>query len=209
MRFHVVRLRRCVITARFTSISWWQLFVTIGLIIILVLIMFVWLLPSNYSDSQDDTTADDLFPDYFGNHVTVYDYKATDYIVNKMVAASIEHYFSDDHTSLSDPELWEYDKKAMVRWHAAAERGIMPADRQTFKLQKNVVVVQPAASSQEEIRLTTDEMTIYTKENIVDTDSPVTVIRQGSKLKTIGMKYFYRRNIVQLKSHVSGVAETW
>ena len=180
-----------------------------SLVTILVLIMFAWLLPSNHSDSQDNTTADDLFPDYFGDRITVYDYKATDHIVNKVVAATIEHYFSDDNTRLSYPQLWEYDMDAMPKWHIAAERGVMFADHQTFKLQQDVVVVRSAASPEEEIRLTTDEMTVYTKESIVDTDSPVTVIRQGSELKTIGMKYFYRRNIVQLKSHVSGIAESW
>lgn len=149
-------------------LNYQQLMIALGLLVVLALVVFIWMIPAQQSGKGQQQAIDNSIPDYFGDQVVSQKYDTQGLIVNKLQAATIKHYPLTDITWLTQPRLWEYNGANKVTWHAVSDKGEMLSDHKTFKLLGNVIVTQPATANQVEVRLKTNKMTVYTSGH--DTD---------------------------------------
>ena len=186
-------------------LNYQQLFIVLSLLIVFALVIFVWMIPAYRHDNRSEQIIDSSLPDAFGEQVISKKYNDAGLLVNKLQAATIEHYPFDGITWLTLPRLWGYGEANKINWHATSEKGKMFPDHKTFELLDNVVVTQSGQSGKAEVRVNTNKMTVYTNRHLAKTDEPVKITEPGRVVHTVGMTYDYKSNVVELKSHVRGV----
>lgn len=144
-------------------------------------------------------------PDFFSSNACVREFDEQGQLKSELTADRISHYPHNEITLLDSPELWNYSKKASV-WHTVADTGRILPDRETIELKKNVIMIQMKGDTQR-LRMDTDFLTIYSGQDIADTNQLVTITSSSGMMKADGMKAFYNQDVIQLKSRVRGIYE--
>ncbi|OQX37443.1 MAG: LPS export ABC transporter periplasmic protein LptC [Oceanospirillales bacterium LUC14_002_19_P2] len=145
-------------------------------------------------------------PDFFSYNAHVREFDEKGQLKSDLTADSISHFPHNEITLLASPDLWSYSENA-APWHTVADTGRILPDGETVELKKNVVMTQMEGDTQK-LRMDTDFLTIYSDQDFADTNRPVTIISPSGVMKANGMKAFYKRDFIQLKSRVRGVHES-
>lgn len=91
-------------------------------------------------------------------------------------------------------------------WQIEAEKGSLLQDDGLLYLTGNVRVYQQLG--ERETTLTTESLTLDNDQGIVYTEAPVTITDKIGVTRSIGMKAWIDKRIVELKSQVEGTYET-
>lgn len=146
-------------------------------------------------------------PDFFIHNANVVEYDKTGFLKGNLTAKEISHYPHNSITTLTYPDMWSY-KKDKSPWQTTADRGRILPDGETLELSKNVVIVQVDDANKPTQRVDTEFLTVYSALDYAETEEPVRLTNPMNVVNAVGMRAYYQRDFIQLKSRVKGIHET-
>lgn len=128
-------------------------------------------------------------PDYYlENFVTTKtDIKGN--LRSMLAATTMQHYPDNDSTYLTRPRFTQFTNN-LPYTQIEGQKGQISSNGEEVEFTKNVLVFRRALAGKPEMRLATDYLKIYAKQEIATTNSPV-LITQGTKtvIRGTGMVY--------------------
>ncbi|MTI14841.1 LPS export ABC transporter periplasmic protein LptC [Sansalvadorimonas verongulae] len=151
-------------------------------------------------------------PDFFVRNARVTEFGPEGELESVLVSDEISHFPHNDTTLLKNPDLLSYNGDPQVTgkqpWHTTADSGRVLPDGETVELIDNVVMVQRDAQGNPAQRVDTDFMTVYSGQEFAESNLPVRLTTPTSVVNAVGMRAFYKRDFIQLKSRVRSIHET-
>lgn len=128
-------------------------------------------------------------PDYFLENFVTTKTDVNGNIKTMLAATSMHHYPDDDSTFLTRPRFTQFTENKPST-QIEAQKGQISSNGEQVEFNNKVVVYKQANANRPDVRLTTDYLRIFAKQEIAKTDSAV-VITQGSKtvIRGTGMIY--------------------
>lgn len=128
-------------------------------------------------------------PDYYLENFVTTKTDANGHLKTMLAAVAMLHYPDDDSTYLTRPRFTQYfENKPYTQ--IEGQKGEISSNGEQVNFTNNVVVYRPAFGDRPDMRLTTDYLRVFAKQEIAKTDSPV-LITQGPKtiIRGTGMIY--------------------
>ena len=150
----------------------------------------------------------DKAPDFFTRNARMREYGPDGQLESTLNSRQISHFPHNGLTLLVEPDLWTYQEGNALPWHTTARNGRILPDGETVELIRNVVMIQVARNGSAEQRIDTDFLTVYSGQDFADTDEPARLTNATSVVNTVGMRAFYKRDFIQLKSKVRSIHES-
>ncbi|WP_281646650.1 LPS export ABC transporter periplasmic protein LptC [Parendozoicomonas sp. Alg238-R29] len=161
---------------------------------------------------KSQAAAENKAPDFFVRNARIKEFGPAGELESTLVSDEISHYPHNDITLLTQPDMWSYngdpEKTGKQPWHTTSDNGRILPDGETVELFDNVVMIQPDAQGNPEQRIDTDFMTVYSGQDFAETDLPVRLTSPTSVVNAVGMRTFYKRDFIQLKSRVRSIHES-
>ena len=128
-------------------------------------------------------------PDYYLENFVTTKTDVNGNIKTMLAATSMHHYPDDDSTFLTRPRFTQFTENKPST-QIEAQKGQISSTGEQVEFNNKVVVYKQANANRPDVRLTTDYLRIFAKQEIAKTDSAV-VITQGSKtvIRGTGMIY--------------------
>lgn len=146
-------------------------------------------------------------PDYIISDATLRKLDQTGRLQYTLKAADIRHYPDDDSTDMLKPDLvYLHDKKPPVTMRA--ERGHVSKDGEQVDLYGNVRIDRPASAIDEEMTVTTPQLTVLPDDEKAYTKSPVLITHGKSWIKGVGLQMDNREQTYVLESQAVAVLES-
>lgn len=141
--------------------------------------------------------------DYFVSdfHATIFDQQGKPYY--KLKASHMEHFADDETVAMQFPEI-EFLREAELPWIAVAESGTAYQDRDILLLKGKVTITHAAASENQRLTLTTQDLRIDLQKKIADTKAEVHVQTKSSTIMAQGMRLNLINNTLILDANVRG-----
>ncbi|MCL6268891.1 LPS export ABC transporter periplasmic protein LptC [Sansalvadorimonas sp. 2012CJ34-2] len=150
----------------------------------------------------------DKAPDFFTRNTKMREYGPNGRLESTLDSVEISHFPHNGVTLLTEPDMWSYQEDDILPWHSTAKNGRILPDGETVELIKDVVMIQVAPDGSAEQRIDTDFLTVYSGQDFADTDAPARLTNATSVVNTVGMRAFYKRDFIQLKSKVRSIHES-
>ena len=144
--------------------------------------------------------------DYFLVGADISQYGTNGSLVTTLESSSITHYPHNDTTLLQKPVMISYSNPEEV-FKSVSEYGKLLPGNRDLELWDDVVMTQTKLANNETLRMNTDFITIYSEQDMADTDRPVLITSTTSVTRAIGMTAYYKQGLLKLKSRVRGVHE--
>ena len=144
--------------------------------------------------------------DYFLVEADISQFDINGKLQYTLVSDSITYYPHNDTTLLRKPVMTSFSNPNEV-FRSVAEHGKLLPGNTDIELWDDVVMTQTKRVSNEVVQMDTDFITIYSEQELADTDRPVLITSQTSVTRAIGMTAYYKQGLVKLKSRVRGVHE--
>ena len=144
--------------------------------------------------------------DYFLVNADIKQYSESGELEYTLVSSSITHYPHNDNTLLQQPVMTNYTKPGEVFTSVSQSGKLLPGGND-LELWDDVVMTQTQLGSGKTVRMNTDFITIYSEQEMADTDRPVLITSSTSTTRAIGMTALYQQGLIKLKSRVRGVHE--
>ena len=161
---------------------------------------------------RDGSTRHD--PDLFLSDFKAVTFDARGLPRESLSAASAEHFPDNDSAELRAPKLslTETGRPTMT---ITADRGVIAGDREHGDFEGDVRVERAADLSRPNgsegpsgpVTLTTSLLHVFTREERVTTDRPVTVEEPRGIIRGRGLQFDNKAKRVQIQSHVSGTLQ--
>ena len=119
-----------------------------------------------------------------------------------MAAKRMLHYSDDDSTTLEEPRVTMLSP-GQPAIHAAAKHAIISSKGDEVILQDGVEMQRAANKRQGGFELQTDYLRIIPKQNLVDSDRPVTIVDAHNIVHAVGMELDNNTRILKLLSQVT------
>ncbi len=113
-----------------------------------------------------------------------------------------EYYKDKKESYLSSPHI-KYYKPCDAPWNMTAKSAVIE-DKEVIYMQGDVKMHQPSNNHRTETTITTSEVTVYPQKKYAITHKPVNLKQQGMSMRSIGAKFFYKENKLELLSHARG-----
>ncbi len=167
----------------------------------------------SYSMNNTDTVmAPDAFdkqaPDFFIQNSTITEFNEKGHLSSVLIAKEISHYPHNSMTILSYPDMWTYKEDGSNPWQTTADRGRILPDGTTLELSDNVVITQIDEMGKPAQRVDTEFLTVYSAQDYADTSKPVRLTNPTNVVNAVGMRAYYQRDFIQLKSRVNSIHES-
>ena len=144
--------------------------------------------------------------DYFLEQANILKYNEQGQLDYQLSSESISHYPHNETTLLSLPHMTSYRKPRQIT-ETDALNGKLLSGNETLILWDNVVMTQNTIKTGKKVRMDTEYLTLYSADGIAETDKPVLITSNNSTTRAIGMKTFYEKGLINLKSRVRGFHE--
>ena len=175
----------------------------------LILLLGYWLLhlenPGQIFSGKPQT--DNKSPDFFARNARIVEFDTDGVLDSTLVAEEISHFPHNQITLLDRPDLWTYSEDDQP-WNTTSDTGRILPDGETVELIDNVVMIQMDGQGKPEQRVDTEFMTVYSGQDLAETDLPIRLVNKTSVVNAVGMKAFYKQDFIQLKSRVRSLHET-
>ncbi|CAM3794639.1 LPS export ABC transporter periplasmic protein LptC [Parendozoicomonas haliclonae] len=165
-----------------------------------------WSYSTDNPTSMPRAAQEDKEPDFFIRDAFITEYDVNGALASTLESDEISHFPHNDTTLLKQPDLWTFEEDRQP-WHTTADNGRILPDGETVELIDNVVMIQQDGNGQSEQRVDTDFLTVYSGEDYADTDAPVRITNEPGVTTAVGMRAFYKRDFIQLKSKVNSIYE--
>ena len=157
---------------------------------------------------KPQTAQADKAPDFFTRNARMREYGPDGQLESTLDSQEISHFPHTGITLLAEPDMWNYQNGDKLPWHSTSQNGRILPDGETVELIKDVVMIQVAPDGSAEQRIDTDFLTVYSGQDFADTDAPARLTNATSVVNTVGMRAFYKRDFIQLKSKVRSIHES-
>ncbi len=144
--------------------------------------------------------------DYFLVNANIRQYNETGHLEYTLESSSITHYPHNDNTLLQKPVVNNYGKPGEV-FNSVSQSGKLLPGGNDLELWDNVIITQTQLDTGETVRVDTDFITIYSEQEIADTNRPVLITNRSGRTRALGMKALFQQGLIKLKSRVRGVHE--
>ncbi|OED41086.1 LPS export ABC transporter periplasmic protein LptC [Endozoicomonas sp. (ex Bugula neritina AB1)] len=144
--------------------------------------------------------------DYFLVSADIRQYNETGHLEYTLESSSITHYPHNDNTLLQQPVMLNYGNPGEV-FKSISQSGKLLPGGNDIELWDNVIMTQTQLTSGKTVRMDTDFITIYSEQEIAETDRPVLLTNSTGETRAIGMTALYKEGLIKLKSRVRGVHE--
>jgi lipopolysaccharide export system protein LptC len=150
-------------------------------------------------------------PDLFLQDFKAVTFDAKGKTRESLSAAKAEHFPDDDSAELAAPRL-SLTEPGHPTMTISADRGTIAGDRDRGDFTGHVRVereaetrpASPGATPSGPVTLTTDLLHVFTKEQRVQTDQPVTIEEPRGIIRGRGLEFDNKAKRVRIQSHVSG-----
>jgi len=130
-----------------------------------------------------------------------------------LLGETLTHFPDDDRAEIVEPEVTLHQSEQI--WNISADRGKFVQEAEVFTLSGGVDIIRTPtaksgakgdklAESSEQVRLRTEEVTLYLKSNEVKTDKPISIVAETWQLDAVGLQSSIDSGKLTLLSNVSG-----
>lgn len=114
----------------------------------------------------------------------------------------MENYKHLDLTTFQKPEYISY-RNGLPESKITGQRGEANTDSEKIIIQKNVVLTRLETTKKKELNLYTNQLNIFSKEEIITTDLPVKIIQEPNiEISGTGMRYDKKESTIKLLNNV-------
>jgi lipopolysaccharide export system protein LptC len=146
-------------------------------------------------------------PDYIVSEAVLRKLDQNGALKYTLKAVDIRHYPDDDTTDLTRPNVvYLHPSKPPVT--ISAERGHVSMDGDQVDLYDNVKIHRPASPKDDEMNVTTPQLTVLPDDEKAYTKSPVLITKGKSWLKGVGLQVNNREQTYVLESQAYAVLES-
>jgi lipopolysaccharide export system protein LptC len=145
-------------------------------------------------------TTDQNYPDAYAENLLAIQMDKEGLPSQELQSIYLLHYPKDNSVHLTRPFVTLYQLKNPP-WKLNALSSIVYPDQHIIKLTGQVKAHQAAGSKNVDTTLLTDQATIYTETKIVETDQPVTLLRPGLRIQSVGARANMKDGEVILSSN--------
>ncbi|MFV2060485.1 MAG: LPS export ABC transporter periplasmic protein LptC [Gammaproteobacteria bacterium] len=124
----------------------------------------------------------------------------------KLISPHLDHYPVNQITKIAEPELYIYNSKEYP-WKLIAKHAQITNKGNTIYFNGDVKLNKSSANSNENIVIMTDELSVFIKEQIAESDVKVTIIQGINRIQANGMKLNLENHTLELSSQVNGKYE--
>lgn len=195
-----------------------QLFNTLGMVVLAVAVFYslrYW--PQNLPllPAETDSAANNE-PDYSIEDFHAIDLDETGRLRYELTATHLVHYPAPERADLTAPEMVFYRNSADgghtgreaadAPWQLTAARGHIADAGERLDLEGGVRVARVGSDETNPLRMTmeTERLTVFGRQEIATTDSPVKMMANRSQLDGIGMQIDLKKGQMHLLSQVRG-----
>jgi len=141
-------------------------------------------------------------PDYYLENFVTTKTDVQGNLKSMLAATSMHHYPDDDSTFLTRPRFSQFTNNKLYT-QIEGQKGQISSNGEVVEFTNRVIVYRPAIADRPDMRLSTDYLKIFSKQEIASTNSPV-VITQGPKtvIRGTGMIYDKKQQTVTLLKKV-------
>lgn len=143
-------------------------------------------------------------PDFFTEQMETIEMDERGLPDRRLFSDKTIHYVDDETTELEQPRLVLY-KEPDPPWTLNAERGWLSKDRKEAWLRGEVVIDRNAAEGVRPYHMVTTELHLRREPDYAETEQPVTLISEQSRMESIGMQAWLEPEVrVHLNARVRG-----
>lgn len=128
-------------------------------------------------------------------------------LTNHLRATRMEHFAKDNTAYFTDPKILMYTNKR-TPWHISAAFGKSHQGSSQVFLWDGVKIHRPQHINYPATTITTSEITVFPKRSYAKTNRPVTIVRDDSVIKGIGLIADFKKSFFKLLSQSRGVYES-
>jgi LPS export ABC transporter protein LptC len=149
-------------------------------------------------------------PNAIAYNITANNFDDNGVLKSRLFAAQMIHYPKDNTTKVLQPKVILYDANAKEEpWIITAKYANAINGTAKIILWDDVVIHQTAGKSNPDIIINTTSLTFYPKEQIAETNQPVTMTEKGqdnsvSTVKAVGIKANQKTGEIELLSNARG-----
>ncbi len=165
-----------------------------------------WLMIKNHSFKLPNQTTLQHKPDAFMEDATLYQYDQMGMLHSRLEASQTIHIPFQNSTTFSNPHFLIYTSQRLP-WYISSKQGRSHHGTDWVYLWQNVVLHQPASQTYPATTIQTPNVTVLPQKSLAKTKANVTIIRPGTKIKSVGMQANLKTNVVKLLSHSHGSYE--
>lgn len=143
------------------------------------------------------------YPEYIVENFSSEVFKADgsrDYLLR---ASQLHHYTDDNITRVEAPRLMLF-RGEPPPWEVEADQGVLREAQAQVDLVGAVVMHRPALGDRQPVRVTTQDLTVYTERDYAETAAAVHVVRGRDTIDAIGMRAWLAEHRVELLEKVVG-----
>lgn len=144
--------------------------------------------------------------DYYMTGFTVTEMDERGHPLHRLEASHLSHSVDDDTIHLEQPRATLY-RPEESDWHLKANHGIVESEGELLRLEGDVVAHVPAQASQPMTNFRTDTLLVRPNDYYAETEAPVVITHNGSRVDAIGMRAYFEDERVELLSAVKGYYE--
>ncbi len=167
----------------------------------MLLLAFSWWLQDFFTNEPELLTRDKTrFANYF-----LEDFKLTAYDKSGKAKYTLKAKRLDNFESESVAEIEEINVNFYSQgsnWTVTANKAKLFQDENKIEFFDNVKILRPKQAEKPEFSFQTQQMTLLTEKEILQTDLLVTVNNNGTLIKSKGLRYDGKNGILELKADV-------
>lgn len=167
----------------------------------MLLLAFSWWLQDVFTKKPELLTREKTrFANYF-----LEDFKLTTYDKNGKVKYTLKAKKLDNFERESLAEIEEINVEFYsqgANWTVTADKAKLFQNENKIEFFDNVKILRPKQAEKPEFSFQTQQMTLLTKKEVLQTSQFVTVINNGTLIKSKGLHYDGKNGILELKANV-------
>ena len=141
-------------------------------------------------------------PDFFLNNFTSIQTKSDGLTKFILSGKKMENYRHLNLTAMHLPKYIRY-KNGLQESRIIGQKGELNSDSEKIIIQENVVLTRLETPTKKALNLYTNQLNIFTKEEIVTSDLPVKIIQEPNiEISGTGMKYDKKESTIKLLKNV-------
>jgi len=141
-------------------------------------------------------------PDFFLNNFTSIQTKSDGLTKFSLSGKKMENYRHLNLTAMHLPKYIRY-KNGLPESRIIGQKGELNSDSEKIIIQENVVLTRLETPTKKALNLYTNQLNIFTKEEIVTSDLPVKIIQEPNiEISGTGMRYDKKESTIKLLKNV-------
>lgn len=174
----------------------------LGILLLSATSLSLWLI--FHTDIQQKRQNEDIssHPIAFAENVAITRIDKNGKLQSQLYSPKMTQY-PDNTTQFVDPHFIAYGR-AEQPWKVTAKHGKAYDGVAKITLWDNVTIQQNAGPSNHPITITTSAITVYPKQQLAETDQPVTFMQPGITIYSVGIRAYLEEGRVELLSKARG-----